>query len=238
MKKRITTMAAALVAASVAHADVLAAWDMSGNDGKSSTQAVTTVSSGMSAGDLTLGPGLPGGGVGWPDVVASYADWQISSSLEYALGAGNDYFTFTVAPAAGKTASYSDVFTRFVVNAGSADASINFALFSDKTGFTTNDMLGSINVTTLQADEGYVPSVHEKDFDVSGVAALQNVGTATEFRVYVWKDYGGNRLGIGKTWSGATGDDVVVNGSVIPEPGTLGLFGLAAAGMFWFRKRF
>jgi len=236
MKKLITTMAVVLVAATAARADVLAAWDMSGIAASSTSAPATTTGSGMSTSSFAIGPGLQA--VNWPDAVGSYADWQISTSLEYALGAGNDYFTFTVTPDAGKTASFSNIFTRFVANAGGSDSSINFALFSDQTGFTTNDILGSLNAATIAADTAYNPVVFATDFDVSGVAALQNVATATEFRIYTWKDYGGNRIGIGKTWSGLTGDDLVVDGTVIPEPATMGLFGLAAAGMLWFRKRF
>ena len=33
-------------------------------------------------------------------------------------------------------------------------------------------------------------------------------------------------------------DDLIVNGTVIPEPGTLGLLGFASAGILWFRKRY
>ena len=237
MQKLITTLAVVLVATAAVHADTLAAWDATGSDGIS--QAATTIGAGMTAGSLAAGPGLQAN-VSWPNSVNTYADWQISPSLEYAVDVGNDYFSFTVAPDAGQTANYDNIFTRFVMNAGSSDASMNYTLMSSQTGFTTNSasILGSLNIATLQAVEGYNPSVHETDFDVSGVAALQNVATSTEFRIYLWKDYGGNRLGIGKTWSAATGDDLRVDGTVIPEPATLSLLGFAAGGMFWFRKRY
>ena len=44
-------------------------------------------------------------------------------------------------------------------------------------------------------------------------------------------------MAIGKTWSGLSGEDLRVDGSVVPEPGTLGLLGFAAAGLLWFRRR-
>lgn len=239
MKKIITTIAITLVAATAVRADVLAAWDMSGNAGTAGIQAATTIGSGMTASDLSVGPGLQTG-VGWVDAVTSYSDWQISSSLEFAISGGDDYFSFTMAPDAGKTVSFDNIYSRFVMNAGASDAAMNFTLMSSQTGFTTNSssILGNLNIAALQAVEGYVPSVSDTDFDVSGVAALQDVATSTEFRIYTWKDYGGNRIGIGKTWSGLTGDDVRVDGSVVPEPSTMGLLGVAAAGMLWFRRQF
>ena len=236
MKKLITTMAVMLVAATVVHADTIAAWDMSGNAGSAGTQVATTTGAGMTAGSFAVGPGLQTN-AGWVDSVNSYADWQVSSSLEWALGGGQDYFSFSLTPGAGQTASYSNVYTRFVVNAGNTGTDINFALLSSQTGFTTNDVLGTFNAITGTATN-FVPEVFTVDFDLSGEAALQGVATATEFRIYTWKNSGGNRIGIGKTWSGQTGDDLRVDGSVIPEPGTLGLLGFAAAGMLWFRKRF
>ena len=236
MKKLITTMAVVLVAASVAQADTIAAWDMTGIAARTASAPATTEGSGISAGSFAIGPGLVA--VDWPDAVGSFADWQISTSIEYALGAGNDYFSFTVTPDAGKTASYSNIFTRFVVNAGGTDTSMNFALLSSQTGFTTNDVLGSFNTVAIAADTQYNPVAFTTDFDLSGEAALQGVATATEFRIYAWKDNGGNRIGIGHTWGNGSGDDLRVDGTVIPEPGTLGLLGFAAAGMFWFRKRF
>ena len=238
MKKLITTMAVVLVAATAVQADTIAAWDMSGVAASSASAPATTAGSGMSASSFAIGSGLAA--VNWPDAVGSFADWQISSSLEYAVDVGNDYFSFTLTPDAGKTASYDNIYTRFVMNAGGADAAMNFTLMSSQTGFTTNSssILGSFNIATLAAVEGYNPSVHTTDFDVSGVVALQNVATATEFRIYTWKDYGGNRIGIGHTWSGLSGDDLRVDGTVIPEPATLGLLGFVSAGMLWFRRRF
>lgn len=239
MKRIITTMAITLVAATAVQADTLAAWDMTGNDGSSGSQVATTAGLGMTVGDLAVGPGLMAN-VSWPDSVNSFADWQISSSLEYAVTAGNDYFSFSVTPGPGQSASYDNIYSRFVMNAGGSDAAMNFTLMSSQTGFTTNSssILGNFNIATTADDEGYTPSAFATDFDVSGVAALQNVDTATEFRIYTWKDYGGNRLGIGKTWSGETGDDLRVDGSVVPEPSTMGLLGVAAAGMLWCRRRF
>jgi len=87
-------------------------------------------------------------------------------------------------------------------------------------------------------DSAKLLPIYDVAFDLSG-AGLTGLSAATEFRIYVSVATGGNRLGIGHTFTGETvTDELVVNGTVIPEPATLGLLVFVSGGMLWFRKRF
>lgn len=239
MKKIITTIVVALVAAATVQADVLAMWDIE-QDMSASTAPVTTVGSGLSSTALdasaaALGTTRIAPGISWPDAVGTFAEnWRLSSSIEFALQE-DIYYGFTLTPDAGKTLNLDNVFGRFSVNDGGGSADVTFTLMSSQTGFDTNGVLGSLNVTATGT--GYNPAVYTADFDLSGEAALQNVATATEFRIY-FNSAEGNRMGIGQAWGVAGDEDLRVDGSVIPEPGTLGLLVFASAGMLWFRRRF
>ena len=237
MKKLITTMAVVLVAASVAQADVLALWEIE-QDGSLTTAPVTGTAAGITSTALAVAPASTrfSTGIGWPDAIGTVSeDWRLSNAIEYALQE-NSYFGFTLTPDAGKTVNFDNLFARVSVNTGSAASSdVTFTLMSSQTGFDTNGVLGSLNVTTAAA--GYGSTAFTTDFDLTGEAALQGVATATEFRIY-FNSAGGNRMALGGAWGLPDDTDLQVDGTVIPEPGTLGLLGFAAAGMFWFRKRF
>lgn len=243
MKKIITTVAAVFVATTAVHADVLAAWDLSGTAAGSSSAPVDSVGAGLSSSDLAasataLTSTRIAPGIGWVDGVGTYAEnWRLSNAIEFALQE-DIYYGFTLTPDAGKTVSFDNMFARFAVNAGATTSDVTFTLMSSQTGFSTNSssILGTYNAVNLTAG-AYAPSYYTTDFDLSGEAALQDVASATEFRIY-FNSAEGNRMAIGKTWSGLTGDDLRVDGSVIPEPSTLALVGLASAGMLLFRKRF
>ena len=234
--KKLGIMVVALVAAAAVHADILAAWDMTGLPASQSSAPVTTVDADMSSSDLTQGPRLTST-PGWPDALASHGEsWRMGPDIWNSVALGS-YYSFTLTPDAGKTVSYDSVDARLAVNAGGADTDITFHLLSSQTGFTGNDALDSINI--LMPDPGdFVPAIYGATFDLSA-AGLTGISTATEFRIYVSVASGGNRNGIGHTWSGMSDpDDLIVNGTVIPEPATLGLLVFVSGGMFWFRRRF
>jgi hypothetical protein len=237
MKGLITTMAVALVAATAVRADTLAFWDNGGMPVNQATAPVDVVHAGMSSTSLSAGAGL-NTNPSWPDSLASYAH-TLKGSLGEAITA-NHYFTFTLTPDAGKTVSYDNIFTRVSLNTGDTNvgATIEFFLLSDQTGFTASDSLDSFSATRSPGSSGaaYVPGT----FDVSGVSGLQNLAVATEFRIYAVETAGvANRMGIGEAWGGNThSDDLVVNGTVIPEPATLGLLCFFSAGLLWIRRKF
>jgi len=236
MKKLITIVAAMLVAATAVRADVLASWDMTGLAASQSSAPVTTVGADMSSSALSSGPRFSNG-ISWPDAMGTYAEsWRMGPALANSIALGS-YYSFTLTPDAGKTVSYDSINVRFAVNAGNTGTDATFHLLASQTGFTDTDALDAVNIVT-GTETNFVPEIHSATFDLSG-AGLTGLSAATEFRIYVSVASGGNRIGIGHTWSGVTEpDDLIVNGSVIPEPATLGLLGFAAAGLLWFRKKF
>ena len=235
MKKLITTMGLALVAAASVQAELVAQWNMGGVVSTDASVAVGSTATGVSSTDMTR---LSGGNTdaGWPDaLVVKRGDFGWVNELNLAI-VSDGYFGFTITPNAGKTISYSDISLKWVMGINTQTATNRFELLTSETGFTFEDGIGA----TLDTTGGAAFNNGSGNIVLSGVAALQNVATAVEFRLYFY-DTGPNptsRIGIGNAWSGGSADDFVVNGSVIPEPATLGLLGFAAAGMLWFRKRF
>lgn len=193
----------------------LAKWDLDGLVGSSSTASVDVVHADMSSTDLTAGAGLATG-IGWSHSIGCYAEgWRLSSSLEYAISQDN-YFSFTVSPDAGKMVGFDNLFTRFSVNTGSSTCDVTFLLLSDKTGFSTNGILGAFNVTDDVPN--YSPTTYTHDFDLSAVPELQDLTESTEFRIYV-TSVSGNRMGIGQAFTLDSGaDDLRVEGTLEDAP--------------------
>ena len=211
MKKLgIVIMMVMFVAAAV-QAETLALWELDDLVASSSSATVDTVHPDMSATDLTAGAGLATG-IGWANAMGGFADWNLTPNLQNAI-LSEDYFTTTLTLDAGKMASFSNLFARFAVNTGSNPSSdVTFLLLSDKTGFTTNDVLGSFNVTT--AASGYPSTIFTNDFDLSAVSGLQGVQGDTEFRIYVTAT-NGNRMAIGHdNWLDPSADDLRFDGIV------------------------
>lgn len=238
MKKLLTTMAVALVAATAVRADVLALWQNDDVSGSDTNATVDSTHADISASLLAFGAGL-GPAAGWNTSLSSFAH-TLTSSLSAAVAA-NDYFTFTLTPGAGKQVSYSSIYNLIAMNAGGSaplDSAIEFTLMSSLTGFTASDGLASfIAVHDDATGSGAQDNTHT--YDVSGVSALQNVGSAVEFRLYTHTSSGTpNRMAIGHIFFNDGADDLRVDGTVIPEPATLGLVGFFAAGMLWIRRKF
>ena len=234
MKKLITTIAVALVAATAVRADVLALWENDDLTTTSLTAVADTVHVDLSSSTMDQ---LIGGADGWNDTLGAIQNDAGVNSLATAITAG-DYFTFTITPDAGKVVSYSDAFLRYSVGANVRPSTTVFTLMSSLTGFTSSDAIDTVSAS-LPVDASVVDT---GTFDVTGESALQSVaaGTAVEFRLYA-HNTGANamtRVSIGHLFSANGTDDFVLNGTVIPEPATLGLLVFVSGGMLWFRNRF
>lgn len=211
MKKLGMMILMALVATVAVHAETLALWELDDVLADSSSATVDTVHSNMAASTLDAGAGLATA-ISWPNALGGLADWNLSPSLQYAIETGDDYFSFTLTPDAGQMATYSNLFARFAVNAGDDGAYVQFHLLSDKTGFTTNGVLGTFTVEDNVAPN-YSSIIYENSFDLSAVSELQGVQGDTEFRIYVTAT-NGNRMAIGHNNYVNFTDDLRVDGFV------------------------
>ena len=163
-----------------------------------------------------------------------------SSDLAGALSGGSDatadYLTFTIRAAAGQTLSLTSLtFDHFISNAN-ANFTSNLSVFASLNDFATAPTAGSELATSTASTgdtiSGSDPVVYNDDFTVSlSDPAFQNLTSATTvtFRIYGFDnlDISGNinRL-----------DNLVVNGTVIPEPATVLLSAIGALGLLR-RKR-
>ena len=197
----------------------LAQWDLDGLAANSSSAAVDLVHSNISSTALVAQPGGFETSIGWSHALGGLADWHLGGSLVWTLdNKPNNYFTITLTPDAGTKVGYDRLFTRFSVNTGSGTANVTFHLLSDQTGFTTNNVLGTFNVSNNVPD--YAPTGYTYEFDLSEVVELQNLTEPTEFRIYATAT-SGNRMAIGKAFGADGGaDDLRVYGSIEALPYT------------------
>lgn len=183
-----------------AQTGTLASWDFRTRGGQTSV-ATTTAMSGVSATAPSLvaslatglpainylGNGLTGGG-------------QTATSLAAAIS-GNDYISFTVAPASGRTLSVSSVRIRPV----SQNRVRSFTLMSSVRGFTAGN---EISTFTAHANEG-------APLTTVSITGHGNLTGAVEFRLYV---YGHTdtweAVGMGNRSTALSEADLVVEGSL------------------------
>ncbi len=191
----------------------LAKWDLDDLAASQSTGVVDWVNADMSSSDLIAQPGGFSTGIGWPNAMGGYADWHLGGSLVWTLNnKPNNYFTITLEPGSGKQVSYDSLFARFAVNAGDDGAYVQFHLLSDKTGFTTNNVLGTFTVEDNVAPN-YNSTIYTHEFDLSEISELQDLTEPIEFRIYATAT-NGNRMAIGHNHFENGSDDLVVKGSI------------------------
>lgn len=191
---------------------VLASWDFTAKGG-STTVASTASSADVTGANASLGSGL---------TAISYlgngltATNQTSVTLAEALS-GNEYLSFTVAPASGKTISIN----KFELRGISQGFNRTFTLFSSKNGFSAGNAIASF--TNASEFSSTLASINISNHD--------NLTTSTEFRVYIYgrnnqyESVGtGNRNGASGTYdvaiSGSSSNSSVITGSVVRETWT------------------
>ncbi|MFW6286514.1 MAG: hypothetical protein ACOC29_01100, partial [Candidatus Sumerlaeota bacterium] len=122
---------------------------------------------------ITRGPGLDLTGINWG--IFNLGDAN-ATTIEEAVAA-NDYITFTVKPAEGKTLSLSAL-TLPIRFHGSTLGTTQLALFTSATGFEADKAIETITPPQSAVEIG---------FDLSRAQALQEVSEPIEIRLYILK---------------------------------------------------
>lgn len=238
MKKLITIIVATLVAATVAQADILASWENNDLTAGATTAAAKVTAAGLSSGSVTY----TGYGAGIHANTLQGQVVDVNSTLADEITA-NRYFSVTLTPDAGMAIDFDHVSfngTVFDWTGVGSTHNLQFSVFSSATGFGAGNVLDTLSYDNLATGT----HLFNETFDVSGVAGLDNVTSAVEFRFYLintgddasYFSFAGHASYNGTQHH----DDLEFNGtvSVIPEPASIALIGLAGSGLVWFRKRF
>ncbi|MBD0254694.1 MAG: Ig-like domain-containing protein, partial [Cytophagales bacterium] len=178
---------------------ILASWDFTASSGQTSVATPTA---------------MPGVSTTAPSLVASLASGltavdyftnsligrgQTATSLADAI-AGNDYISFTVAPASGRTLSISSVKIRPLSQNGAR----TFVLLSNVSGFTAGN-----EISTFTADGVGTP------LTTINVTGHTNLGSAVEFRLYAFGNTNEwEAVGMGSRAASLAEADLIVEGSV------------------------
>ncbi len=136
------------------------------------------------------------------------------TSLEEAVSQ-DCFFTWTLEAAEGSFINLSDVMLRLSAqNAG--PYVVNFALFSDQTGFAAGNELTVYSVGgTGDADDALGKSFST---DLNSIPELQGV-QSVEFRLYIWgQDNQYAQVGIGNCYQTDGLPDLTLSGTVAPVP--------------------
>lgn len=178
-------------------------------------------------GDNTANPfatsALTGDVNGSPDGVA-FTGASADQTTAAGAVANNDYVAFTLTPLAGFTYSFTQLDFK-VAFVSAAPAPEGFFVLSTATGASP---LTTGTITTTATADGAFQLV---SVDLSSVAALQNVTSATQFRIYFYNpdgitSTGGDRL-----------DKVMLQANIaaVPEPVTSVLLVMAVliVGLVW-----
>ncbi|HEX8530838.1 MAG TPA: PA14 domain-containing protein, partial [Cytophagales bacterium] len=178
----------------------LASWDFTAKGGQSSV-ATTTAAAGVSTTAPSLVASL-GSGLRAVDYFVNgfAAGNQTATSLADAI-AGNDYISFTVAPAAGKTISISAV----KIRPFSQNRARTFVLMSSVGGFAAGSELATFVVS----------ETFNTALTTVSTAGHSNLTGAVEFRLYLYgytDQYEG--AGMGNRAPALAEADLIVEGSV------------------------
>ncbi len=197
-----------------APASTLVEYGMTGSNTAAIVQA-TTVSASLSVTVLTANSPLSLTNIGTAphlSLVANPGVAESSLSLANTLTDGT-YFSFTITPSSGTDFSLTSL--SFLAAAGGSSTPRAFYVFSSIDGFSASNLLLSDSTSgTLKVGAANLTSY---SLDLSG-AQYQNLTEAVTFRIYIQSP--------GAT-SSLLFSDILVAGSVVPEPTTTALFALA-----------
>ena len=212
-------------------AAVLLSWNTAGNLGTETTEPSVSNDVGLSAAPLTLGAGVLGAGNGnrfggnnWFD--AGNTSTAPGSTLAEAI-LGNNFIEFTVAPLTGfqfTATSFDFIWDR------SSTGPAAVALRSSIDSFTAD--LGQL--TALPQ-----PNPGASTFTAIPIAGLNNIASATTFRLYGFNTTAITGTGGFDTVTGTLTPNVIFNGDVtaVPEPSSMALIGMIGVAGVVYRQR-
>ncbi len=236
MKKQLLAIVAiTAICATTASAAVIVGWDNDDAVHYSDNWASTYNDTALNGSTITHGAGIATGYTGGPGATAAMKYTGLASTDMASAVTDNAYLAFTVAASGSDTFDISSIQIADVnMNAAST---LMMELRSSVDGFASTL---SSNDTTSDAAEGI------EEFLTAGITGQ----TSVDFRIYTyWTVNGGTGTGIhirdDKTTitdfpdaAGLMSDPMVlVNGTVIPEPATLGMVALFGGGLLFIRRR-
>jgi len=250
MKKTILILAIGSLAVGVTQAAVVAQYDFSNitDDGDESTVTFLAASVDSNA-DTTASqitsPATHNGGVVHPefgDALNNGIGWSgrgINPAANFGIIAPIDtYFSFDITIAIGYNLTSFDALTGVASTIGGTTAYDYTLSYSfDGTSFTD---IGTV-VSGVNAGESATLSGNGSDtgaigYDLTGVAALQGVSGQVYFRLDPTVGSGTSTNGV-MAQRGGWVDDVVVNGTVVPEPSSAVLLGLGGFALILRRRK-
>jgi hypothetical protein len=196
---------------------VLAAWEITGVNA-SATPVFTNTTSGTgitsNSTTLSLGSGVTASGTADTFGGTSFDEVSLANAIT-----ANDYLSWIVQADPGNTISVTNIFWRFqrTTTGGS-----NAVLRTSFDGFTA-DIFGLTNFTGA-AGGG------DANFAVSSMTGSNVV----EFRLYTFTATAGGGVDRFRTIGG---NDLIVQGLVIPEPTTMALVGISSLAILWRRRK-
>ncbi len=232
MKTLVAIIAAAVGLTCAAQADVIASWTFTvTTPAVITSQVANTVGADMATGgaynDLTRGPGAP------PN--AANNSFRSLGFQNNGLSLTNtDYFKVVVSADAGYDLSLSDitaVFAGTTTFANSPGVDMRWGYSLD--GGTTFNWAGAMETKVGTATTPVV-------FDLSGVAALQNVTGDVELRFYATGQTSTGSWGFfSPTSAGGQAPGLTINGTtgVVPEPSVFALFAIGGLAATRFARR-
>jgi glucuronoarabinoxylan endo-1,4-beta-xylanase len=194
-KQFIVTLALFLITVTSLNAQTLAGWNFNAKGGQSSV-AATTLASGVS-GNSSLGSGLVA--INYLSNGLTGRD-QTQTTLANAI-TNNEYISFTITPASGKSVSITSVKFRPI----SQNRARSFSVFSSRNGFAAANV---ISTTSHNGNQWLA-------LQTVNISSHTNITTATEFRIYIygytdqWES-----AGLGNRQSGLSEDDLIITGTV------------------------